>query len=566
MPARERVFQALTADVSPEDLMRLRCDSQSMNYYGDLSRYISGAFKGSETLSLLDVGPRTGAGLALLRLLHHPQAFTRLKFDPVVGIDIDPGFERTASVEFPDIVAKVGDIFDLPDGSYDIVTCSHTIEHIPDAEAFVAKLIRIARRGVVIACPFEEKDRVPGHVRSIDRNFFEELQFDDLEIYDSNHWHNGLCCLAYKLTGPDARQPANASQAPAEAPVPVVAPPPAIEAPPLCAMTCRDKAEEHVQAGQPVARAHEGVDVASKKCAECGYVFFPTPSADVLDRFYQTTYPEGSASWYNVENDYADWKRGPRAQRILDLSSRFGVDTGVYHEVGCAFGGTVFEIQSRGRQASGTDLNASAIEQGRSRGADIHATMDAEFLATRAQKPNVLYGYHMLEHVPDPIAYLTELRAHLAPDSIAIFMVPNAMAAFPLVYNYMRYVWYGYPEHLHMFSPRSLLCLAGSAGFDVLHVATNRFGIQPEATDRIVAPLPGDSVAKHLRDHMMREALLWEELEFVLTPAGSSIAERFGEDVAATRVRCRRSGVFEKTVGEVSKSANTPDPWRISAE
>jgi 2-polyprenyl-3-methyl-5-hydroxy-6-metoxy-1,4-benzoquinol methylase len=153
---------------------------------------------GHETLSLLDVGPRTGAGLALLRLLHHPLAFTRLKFEPVYGIDLDPEFERIAKTEFRDIHPLTGDIFDLSDKSYDIVTCSHTIEHIPDPQSFVEKLVRLARRAVFLACPYEEANRVEGHCVSIGQSFFDMLQFDDVEVYESQHWHNGLACLAYK--------------------------------------------------------------------------------------------------------------------------------------------------------------------------------------------------------------------------------------------------------------------------------------------------------------------------------------------------------------------------------
>ncbi|MBB6486706.1 class I SAM-dependent methyltransferase [Rhizobium lusitanum] len=195
------VFSPLKENASEEALMRLRCDSQSMNYYGDLSRYISKNILGFETLSLLDVGPRTGSGLALLRLLHHPTAFTRLKLDPVYGIDLDPEFQRIAESEFEDIYPMTGDIFDLNAKSYDVVTCSHTIEHIPDLDPFIEQMANIARRAVVIACPFEEVNRVPGHVNTITQELFDKHDFIDVEVYDSNHWHNGVCCLAFRKIG-----------------------------------------------------------------------------------------------------------------------------------------------------------------------------------------------------------------------------------------------------------------------------------------------------------------------------------------------------------------------------
>jgi len=192
------VFAPLVSEPTDSQLLRLRCDSQSMNYYSDISSFISRRIKGFHTYSLLDVGPRTGAGLALLRLIHHPAAFTRLKFDPVEGIDLDPGFEATVAIDFPDVRGMTGDIANLPEKSWDIVTCSHTIEHIENAEEFVKLLERLARKYVVLACPFEERDRVPGHVRSIGPKFFQDLGYLDVEVYESHHWHNGYCCLAIK--------------------------------------------------------------------------------------------------------------------------------------------------------------------------------------------------------------------------------------------------------------------------------------------------------------------------------------------------------------------------------
>lgn len=45
-----------------------------------------------------------------------------------------------------------------PDKSYDIVMSTEVIEHMDDPEGFVDELARVARRLILITCPFEEKN------------------------------------------------------------------------------------------------------------------------------------------------------------------------------------------------------------------------------------------------------------------------------------------------------------------------------------------------------------------------------------------------------------------------
>lgn len=199
LPSINSVFSPLPPDADDARLLRLRCDSQSLHFYSDISHFISRRITGFETLSLLDVGSRTGAGTALLRLLHHPHAFTSLKFDPVTSLDLDPDLVRIAGQEFPDISAVQQNIFDLSDNSYDIVVCSHTIEHVDNMVDFIAKLEKIARRYVVLACPIDENAPLcDGHLRVIRKEDLESLGYTDIDVYDSFHFHNGKCGIAMK--------------------------------------------------------------------------------------------------------------------------------------------------------------------------------------------------------------------------------------------------------------------------------------------------------------------------------------------------------------------------------
>lgn len=199
LPNLNSVFDPMPADGDEHRLMRLRCDSQSMHFYADISHYLVRRITEHTTLSVLDVGSRTAAGTALLRLLHHPLAYTTLKFDPVVALDIEPELFRFVKQEFKDISAICNDIHHLPDNAYDVVICSHTIEHLYDIPPFLQQLERVASKCVVLACPIDEKEPMTeGHFQRISVDMLAGHGYQNIEVYESFHFHNGPCGLAIK--------------------------------------------------------------------------------------------------------------------------------------------------------------------------------------------------------------------------------------------------------------------------------------------------------------------------------------------------------------------------------
>jgi hypothetical protein len=302
----------------------------------------------------------------------------------------------------------------------------------------------------------------------------------------------------------------------------------------------------------------DGIFHAAKTCLGCGHVFFDPPNEKALTDYYNTEYNAiASASWYNVSADYAVEKVTYRSGRIIDIAERFGFSTAhVYHEIGCAFGGTVHEMNRLNFPTTGTDLNRVAIESGQAYGnTRIAAEPDTTFLACQSIMPNVVYGYHVLEHMPDPAEYLKSLAPCLAKESVVVLFVPNSMTLLPLSYGYRNYVWFHYPAHLNMFSPASVRCLADTAGYELLDISTTACGIDPAASARIAELTIDTPVTRALRDRMLAEALLHEELAFVLTPANSPVAARYREQVLIANHRSASSQSFEGKLVATARSS-----------
>lgn len=171
---------------------------QSEIFYIDLFPYVmrllSQVNRGAR-LRMLDVGTATGAGADLYGKIFKT-TFTGYQIE-VVGLDILSQFQPMAHLLNRNILNRnmryeIGDVFDIPDGSYDIAVCSHTIEHIerPKVRPFIEKVIRTAAVGAIFYAPFGEENLLEGHLHSIDQAFVDELKPDWSELLVSAGWRH----------------------------------------------------------------------------------------------------------------------------------------------------------------------------------------------------------------------------------------------------------------------------------------------------------------------------------------------------------------------------------------
>ena len=164
---------------------------QSMIFYSELFPTLFdqlSKFQCGQNSSVLDVGGGSGAGTQLLA-----QMF-RSGLSGYTGrftvIDIDPVWQSFSEVLNGLVDYIVGDVFQVKDKSFDIVVCSHTIEHIREdfASSFVRKCVAICRKFALFYAPFEERDLIPGHLFSITNTFLTQFKPCFLEIRNSAGW------------------------------------------------------------------------------------------------------------------------------------------------------------------------------------------------------------------------------------------------------------------------------------------------------------------------------------------------------------------------------------------
>ena len=100
---------------------------------------------------------------------HSTDIMRRFMAGDWTGIDFDAGAIKDAARLFPDITFKFVERPDLLGtlGQFDSVVCSEVIEHVKDAPAFLAEVVKLARRRVALTTPHIDAHD-PGHVRIYD--------------------------------------------------------------------------------------------------------------------------------------------------------------------------------------------------------------------------------------------------------------------------------------------------------------------------------------------------------------------------------------------------------------
>jgi 2-polyprenyl-3-methyl-5-hydroxy-6-metoxy-1,4-benzoquinol methylase len=134
-------------------------------------------------------------------------------------------------------------------------------------------------------------------------------------------------------------------------------------------------------------------------------------------------------------------------------------------DLGCSSGSLLLQLRDQGWDAQGVEIAASPARAAKELGFTVHVgTLESSNFEDG--QFDVVFAMMVIEHVPDPVATLREIRRILIPGGLLVMSVPNFGCWERLVFG--RF-WRGLelPRHLQHFTRRSLRQLAQLTDFHV---------------------------------------------------------------------------------------------------
>lgn len=264
--------------------------------------------------------------------------------------------------------------------------------------------------------------------------------------------------------------------------------------PPVC-FACGNPASLHYRGlGDPLFGVSGRWDLA--RCASCRVLWLhPAPSREQIAGFYRAYYThvparpparlqglraELASAWAATS---AGGERGTlKARLMLSVPAirdevRYGfmdlrlLPAGRVLDVGCGSGEFLLRMREIGWEVEGLEFDPAAAAIAREQTGGIVHESDLLDAALPGGRFEAVTMSHVIEHVPDPLAYLREAHRLCRPGGRLVLATPNVDA---LGHRLFGASWRGLevPRHLHLFAVETLSTLAVRAGFRVLSATT----------------------------------------------------------------------------------------------
>lgn len=209
-------------------------------------------------------------------------------------------------------------------------------------------------------------------------------------------------------------------------------------------------------------------DFSFAQCIACSHIYQnPRPRPIDLANRYDEAYMNYEVE--NAENFFSLMCLGLSDLGFDEIEASLPGERR-FIDIGCATGVLVRYMADRAWESSGVELCDESAEYGRRyRAVDIR-TGTLESVAFPDAHFDLIHSSHLIEHIPEPGAFVDEIRRVLKPGGWCVTVTPSVTGLQARLLG--RHWRSAIADHVHLFSPPGLKRLFADRGLQPVHLKT----------------------------------------------------------------------------------------------
>ena len=184
-------------------------------------------------------------------------------------------------------------------------------------------------------------------------------------------------------------------------------------------------------------------------------------------------------------------------------------------EIGCAYGGFLYQLKKLGWNVKGIELSEDAVEYCEEiYNLDIEKVSIEEFQTDETF--DIIYLINVLEHIESPKKMLSKIVSFLKPNGLLIISVPDFSGLEVRLFKEYSYCLQ-LPFHLHHFTPKTLdnyVKLVGLERINLFHLKSDREIIGP--LNYILIEYPNKLLIKAILKIMIKKIIRATLIRFLM--------------------------------------------------
>ena len=210
------------------------------------------------------------------------------------------------------------------------------------------------------------------------------------------------------------------------------------------------------------------------RCSECGMmVQYPMPTASYLKKKYEKIYTS-QKKVTSTEKAFYFFDIKQEEGRIKEIETF--KKKGSLLDIG-ASSGFFIKIVSKNKKwkVTGIEYSLAGVKEARRHKINlIHGNIFSSKI--KNTQFDVVTMHSVLEHIPDPNAYLKKVRDKLRRNGLLVFSVPNVRSFEYFFYKVIKKRFPGFiDEHLYYFTPYSLTATLKKHGFKIKKITSRHY-------------------------------------------------------------------------------------------